>query len=136
MTPVADAWRRQAGRDLAHARKSFEMEDFEWACNAAQQSVEKLFKAVLIEAGWTPSSTRNLEDLAAKLIDIGVFSTDERFALGDLADLSGYAVSACYPADGALEAPGEWISAAHAAQALRTAGVTWSLFPELETNPI
>ncbi len=38
-------WLRQSRKDLAHSKKSLEMEDFEWACFSAQQSAEKAVKA-------------------------------------------------------------------------------------------
>ncbi len=39
-------WLRQSKKDLAHARKSVEIEDFEWSCFSAQQSAEKAAKAL------------------------------------------------------------------------------------------
>lgn len=39
-------WLRQSRKDLAHSKKSLEMEDFEWACFSAQQSAEKAVKAL------------------------------------------------------------------------------------------
>ncbi|WP_404383435.1 HEPN domain-containing protein [Caenispirillum salinarum] len=128
MTPVADAWRRQAGRDLAHARKSFEMEDFEWACNAAQQSVEKLFKAVLIEAGHTPPRTHDLVGLARVLEQVGLLTAEERQDLGALNELSDFAVTARYPMGDALTAPGEMFDADRATRALTVAEAAWSKF--------
>ena len=34
-------WMNQAKRDLQHAKNSFESQDYEWCCFAAQQSAEK-----------------------------------------------------------------------------------------------
>src|SRR5437867_5110044 len=39
-------WLRQAKKDLGHARRSLDMEDFEWSCFSAQQSAEKAVKAL------------------------------------------------------------------------------------------
>lgn len=39
-------WLRQAKKDLGHARKSLDMEDYEWSCFSAQQSAEKAVKAL------------------------------------------------------------------------------------------
>lgn len=39
-------WFRQAEHDLSHANKSLEFGDYEWACFAAHQAVEKGLKAV------------------------------------------------------------------------------------------
>lgn len=40
-------WLHQAQRDLAHARRSRQGADYEWACFAAQQAAEKALKALL-----------------------------------------------------------------------------------------
>jgi len=40
-------WFRQAQRDLDHVRHSIDVGDYEWACFAAQQTAEKVAKAVL-----------------------------------------------------------------------------------------
>ncbi len=39
-------WLAQALRDLRHAHRSADMEDYEWACFSAQQAAEKAIKAV------------------------------------------------------------------------------------------
>lgn len=39
-------WLVQSDDDLAHARKSLEMEDYNWACFAGQQAAEKAVKAL------------------------------------------------------------------------------------------
>jgi len=39
-------WFRQAEKDLQHAKRSVESEDYEWACFAAQQAAEKAVKAL------------------------------------------------------------------------------------------
>ena len=36
-------WLRQGERDLAHARRSLEQQDYEWFCFAAQQGAEGVF---------------------------------------------------------------------------------------------
>lgn len=46
-------WLRQAQRDLAHAQRSLESGDYEWACFAAQQSAEKGVKALFLKANQT-----------------------------------------------------------------------------------
>ncbi len=42
---------RQAKKDLSHASKSLDMEDYEWSCFSAQQSAEKAVKAVYESLG-------------------------------------------------------------------------------------
>jgi HEPN domain-containing protein len=54
-------WLSQAQRDLAHADRSLQMEDYEWACFAAQQAAEKAVKAVYQRLGaiaWGHSVTQ------------------------------------------------------------------------------
>ena len=47
-------WWQQAQRDVAHARHSLEVGDFEWAAFAAQQGAEKALKAVIFGSGGEP----------------------------------------------------------------------------------
>lgn len=39
-------WLRQAKKDLQHAQKSINVEDYEWSCFSAQQAAEKGLKAM------------------------------------------------------------------------------------------
>ena len=39
-------WLRQAKKDLQHAKKSIEFNDYEWSCFSAQQAAEKGVKAL------------------------------------------------------------------------------------------
>ena len=39
-------WKKQARRDLEHARESVRLGHYEWACFSAQQAAEKALKAV------------------------------------------------------------------------------------------
>jgi len=63
-------WFRQAEKDLRHARKAVEAEDFEWSCFAAQQSAEKavksLYQSIHVDAIGR-SISRMLQDLPAAL---------------------------------------------------------------------
>jgi HEPN domain-containing protein len=59
-------WLRQAKRDLAHAERSVEDGDFEWACFAAQQSAEKGVKSLFLRmahAAWGHSVAGLLQEL-------------------------------------------------------------------------
>jgi len=61
---------RQALRDLAHAERSLEMGDYEWACFAAQQAAEKAVKALYESRNmevWGHSVSRMLESLPGGL---------------------------------------------------------------------
>jgi HEPN domain-containing protein len=44
-------WLEQAKRDLKHAERSFESQDYEWCCFAAQQASEKAVKALFQKLG-------------------------------------------------------------------------------------
>lgn len=59
-------WLKQAKRDLAHAERSVEDEDYEWSCFAAQQSAEKALKSLYQKLGaeaWGHSVTKLLTSL-------------------------------------------------------------------------
>jgi len=61
---------RQAIKDLAHAERSLEMGDYEWACFAAQQAAEKAVKALYESRNmevWGHSISRMLESLPEDL---------------------------------------------------------------------
>jgi len=61
---------RQALRDLAHAERSMEMGDYEWACFAAHQAAEKAVKALYESRNmevWGHSVSRMLESLPGDL---------------------------------------------------------------------
>jgi len=63
-------WMRQALRDLAHAERSMEMGDYEWACFAAHQAAEKAVKALYESRNmevWGHSVSRMLESLPGDL---------------------------------------------------------------------
>lgn len=59
-------WLAQAKSDLEHARKSLEMQDYNWSCFATQQSAEKALKALYDFLGgdaWGHSITKLLKEL-------------------------------------------------------------------------
>ncbi|MEM0348267.1 MAG: HEPN domain-containing protein [Zestosphaera sp.] len=70
MVSRASDWLRQALKDLEHAKKSFEVGDYEWACFAAHQaagkSVKALYQALGIEM-WGHSVSRMLSSLPENL---------------------------------------------------------------------
>jgi HEPN domain-containing protein len=73
-------WLRQAEKDLLHAKKSLEMQDYEWSCFSAQQSAEKALKALydfLAGEAWGHSVTKLLKELPFKvdidLINKGIY---------------------------------------------------------------
>ena len=59
-------WMAQAERDLEHAKKSLDIQDFEWVCFAAQQAAEKAIKAV-IESKNGKSKTHSLLNMITTL---------------------------------------------------------------------
>lgn len=61
-------WLIQSESDLEHARKSLQMQDYNWSCFAAQQSAEKSVKALydfLGGDGWGHSVVKLLKELPA-----------------------------------------------------------------------
>jgi HEPN domain-containing protein len=69
MNRWSDGW-EQAKRDLYHARHALDDRDFEWAAFAAQQSVEKALKALIMSRGgepWGHSLTGLTEALQGEL---------------------------------------------------------------------
>ena len=63
-------WLRQSKKDLGHASRSLEMEDYEWSCFSAQQSAEKAVKALYESLGagiYGHSVSTLLEKLPKKL---------------------------------------------------------------------
>lgn len=69
MAGRAADWMRQAEADLAHARRSVEAGDHEWACFAAQQAAEKAAKAAhaaLSQEAWGHLVTELLDALRAR----------------------------------------------------------------------
>jgi HEPN domain-containing protein len=116
----ATAWLRQAERDLAHARRSAEHGDPEWACFAAQQAAEKALKAVLIDLGTRPPPIHDLTALARAVLDHGVMDHATLEGLGDLAALTDFGITARYPLGDALTAPGDIIGAGRVGDALET----------------
>ena len=59
-------WWVQAQADLGHARGALQLQDYEWACFAAQQAAEKALKAVFEhrhQQAWGHSVTRLLQAL-------------------------------------------------------------------------
>lgn len=117
----ATAWLRQAERDLAHAHRSADQRDPEWACYAAQQAAEKALKAVLIDLGTRPAPVHDLAALAHAVVQHGGMDTATVETLGDLAALTEFSVTARYPLGDGLTAPGDVISSPRVQGALETA---------------
>lgn len=70
MPTRAEDWFRQAEADLRHARNALEDGDYEWACFAAQQAVEKAAKAVYQShhlEGWGHTTSLLLGNLPESL---------------------------------------------------------------------
>ena len=63
----ADRWLRQGERDLVSARNSCRSGDFEWACFQAQQSAEKVLKALLYARGFRRILTHSVYELIREI---------------------------------------------------------------------
>ena len=103
MNPIVAEWMEKARRDRSTAGREFRARpdpNFDAVCFHAQQSVEKLMKAVLIEHGHTPARTHNLVTLNDDLVSV---CGDWAGAADDLRLLSLAAVQFRYPGASATE---------------------------------
>lgn len=66
----AERWLRQGERDLISAQNSCRSGDFEWACFQAQQSAEKVLKALLYARGFRKILTHSVYEL---IREVGAF---------------------------------------------------------------
>ncbi len=71
-------WLKQAKKDLEHAKKSFELKDYEWSCFASHQSAEKAVKALHLFFGqeaWGHVISKLLKelpcDVSEDIVEIG-----------------------------------------------------------------
>lgn len=53
-------WLQQGYYDIQAAKHSFENQSYEWTCYQSVQATEKILKAVLVHAGWSPPKTHKL----------------------------------------------------------------------------
>lgn len=53
-------WLQQGFYDVSAAKNSFQDGHYEWACYQSVQATEKILKAVIVHAGWTPPQTHKL----------------------------------------------------------------------------
>ena len=80
-------WLKQGKHDLEHARRSATSGDYDWACFAAQQGVEKAFKAVFQRMGseaWGHAVTGLLKALPSSVsihpdIEIAAMELDKHY---------------------------------------------------------
>lgn len=66
-------WITQAESDLEHARKSLDMQDYNWSCFASQQSAEKALKALydfLGGEGWGHMIVKLLRELPQDKVSV------------------------------------------------------------------
>ncbi len=64
MTEQYKLWIEKAEKDIGAAKKSFDSEEYEWACFQVQQAVEKALKAVIIKKEEKLVKTHDLVFLA------------------------------------------------------------------------
>ncbi len=55
-----EVWLSQAKHDLDLAEYTMEFKSYEWVCYQSIQSVEKIFKAVIVHSGYRPPKTHKL----------------------------------------------------------------------------
>lgn len=116
MASREEDWFAQAGRDLEHAADARKLGQHEWACFAAQQSAEKVVKALHLALGqeaWGNVIARLLRDLPAAPPE----------ALVDRAHvLDGYYIATRYANGHAAGAPFEHYGRLQSDQAIDYAG--------------
>lgn len=119
MSGLGGAMWRQAVSDFAHASRSLEGGDHDWAVFAAQQSAEKGLKAVLLAAGHPAPSVHPLTMLFDELVRHGLARAEERAPLGPAmtALIQGWAM-ARYPLAGVDIAPTDLITRDQAVSAI------------------
>ncbi len=109
-------WLKQAEEDLKHAKYSFEVEDYDWACFASQQSAEKAVKALHLHLGqeaWGHMIAKLLKELP---IDVPKDLIDKARVL------DAYYIPTRYPNGFPEGAPFEHFGRLQAEEAIRYAG--------------
>ncbi|MEM0361597.1 MAG: HEPN domain-containing protein [Sulfolobales archaeon] len=117
--PIRDEvlnWLAEARADLRHAEASVNIGDYNWACFAAHQAVEKALKALILHVLGEYPRGHDLLRLYRRVRDSIVISLSEVA----LAKLSTYYTLARYPNAG-MERPSEEILKEHAEEAISTA---------------
>ncbi|MEM1748614.1 MAG: HEPN domain-containing protein [Sulfolobales archaeon] len=117
--PIRDEvlnWLAEARADLRHAETSVNIGDYNWACFAAHQAVEKALKALTLHVLGEYPRGHDLLRLYRRVRDSIVISLSEVA----LAKLSTYYTLARYPNAG-MERPSEEILKEHAEEAISTA---------------
>lgn len=111
-------WLDGAVADLKHAKKSLEINDYSWACFAAQQAAEKALKALVMHVVGEYPRGHDLVKLYRIVKDFAELKVSE----GKLARLSSYYTQARYPNAG-IERPYEELSKELAIEAIEVAEV-------------
>lgn len=109
-------WLAEARADLRHAEASIGIGDYNWACFAAQQAVEKALKALTLHVLGEYPRGHDLVKLYRRVKDSIAVSLSE----ASLARLSTYYTLARYPNAG-MERPSEEILKEHAEEAISIA---------------
>lgn len=90
----ADRWFRQGERDLESARASCRAGNHEWACFQAQQSAEKVLKAILYRRGHRKILTHSVFELVR---EAGREEVSLAALKADAKRLDGVYITARYP---------------------------------------
>ena len=132
--PIRDEvinWFEEAKSDLKHAVMSLEvLKDYNWACFAAQQAVEKALKAALLHVSGELSRSHDLVKLyrdLKKYVDVEVNEDD-------LSRLSMYYTQARYPNAG-IERPSQEITENNAKNMVEIAKVTLHEIEKIIRDP-
>jgi HEPN domain-containing protein len=117
MPSRADDWLRQALRDLAHARDTFEDGVYEWAAFAAQQAAEKAVKALFQSLG-AEARGHSITQLLASLPPA---VRPPESAIEDAKELERHYIGPRYPNSYPEGAPGDFYTATEARRAIAAA---------------
>ena len=117
MASRADDWLRQALRDLAHARNTFDDGIYEWAAFAAQQAAEKAVKALYQSLG-AEARGHSVTQLFASL-PATVRPSDAQ--IEDAKELERHYIGPRYPNSYPEGAPGDFYTETEAQRAIAAA---------------
>ncbi len=131
--PVRDevlGWLGESRADLKHCKSSIEIGDYNWACFAAQQAIEKALKALILHVlGEYPRG----HDLV-KLYNMVRNRVSLELNIADLARVSSYYTQARYPNAG-IERPSQEITREQALEAARIAEVVIDEIERIVRDP-
>ncbi|MBR1369437.1 DNA-binding protein [Methanocalculus chunghsingensis] len=125
----AERWFRQGEKDLRSSKNSHSSGDYEWACFQAQQSSEKVLKALLYARGFRRILTHSIFEL---IIEIGIFANEIMALKTEAKLLDSVYITSRYPDSivGNLT-PSEYFEEEDAIQCIRSAELIYGIAKKL-----